>query len=102
MTTMPAPHLASVTSETMRLLVSRTRPPKLAEYLADTLDAELVPLGSAGAKTMAVVLTAVQLAERDVPDYMTADHEGMKGTFIRAPQISELPVRRGKILPHPR
>jgi len=38
-----------------RLLVSRTRPPKIAEYLADALDAELVPLGSAGAKAMAVV-----------------------------------------------
>ncbi len=39
----------------MRLLVSRTRPPDLAHYLAITLDAELVPLGSAGAKTMAVI-----------------------------------------------
>ena len=39
----------------LRLLVSRTRPPKLAEYLAEVLHAELVPLGSAGAKTMAVV-----------------------------------------------
>ena len=39
-----------------RLLVSRTRPPKIAEYLADALDAELVPLGSAGAKAMAVVM----------------------------------------------
>jgi 3'(2'), 5'-bisphosphate nucleotidase len=38
----------------MRLLVSRSRPPALAEYLAGVLDAELVPLGSAGAKTMAV------------------------------------------------
>jgi 3'(2'), 5'-bisphosphate nucleotidase len=38
-----------------RLLVSRTRPPKIAEYIADALDAELVPLGSAGAKAMAVV-----------------------------------------------
>jgi 3'(2'), 5'-bisphosphate nucleotidase len=38
-----------------RLLVSRTRPPKIAEYIADVLDAELVPLGSAGAKAMAVV-----------------------------------------------
>jgi 3'(2'), 5'-bisphosphate nucleotidase len=38
-----------------RLLVSRTRPPKIAEYLADALDADLVPLGSAGAKAMAVV-----------------------------------------------
>ncbi len=46
----PPPHDA-----TLRLLVSRTRPPALASYLADTLDAELVPLGSAGAKTMAVV-----------------------------------------------
>ena len=40
----------------MRLLVSRTRPPAVAEYLAEVLDAELVPLGSAGAKAMAVVM----------------------------------------------
>jgi 3'(2'), 5'-bisphosphate nucleotidase len=39
-----------------RLLVSRTRPPAIAEYLADALGAELVPLGSAGAKAMAVVM----------------------------------------------
>jgi 3'(2'), 5'-bisphosphate nucleotidase len=55
MTTVPAPLLAPPTAGKMRLLVSRTRPPKLAEYLAGVLDAELVPLGSAGAKTMAVV-----------------------------------------------
>ena len=47
----PVPHGGAI-----RLLVSRTRPPKIAEYLADVLDAELVPLGSAGAKAMAVVL----------------------------------------------
>jgi 3'(2'), 5'-bisphosphate nucleotidase len=40
----------------IRLLVSRTRPPAVAEHLAKVLDAELVPLGSAGAKAMAVVL----------------------------------------------
>jgi 3'(2'), 5'-bisphosphate nucleotidase len=40
----------------VRLLVSRTRPPAVAEYLADVLDAELVALGSAGAKAMAVVM----------------------------------------------
>ena len=40
----------------IRLLVSRTRPPAIAEYLAEVLEAELVPLGSAGAKAMAVVL----------------------------------------------
>jgi len=40
----------------IRLLVSRTRPPAIADYLADVLRAELVPMGSAGAKAMAVVL----------------------------------------------
>jgi 3'(2'), 5'-bisphosphate nucleotidase len=55
MATAPAPALAPEHDGKMRLLVSRTRPPKLAEYLAGALDAELVPLGSAGAKTMAVI-----------------------------------------------
>jgi 3'(2'), 5'-bisphosphate nucleotidase len=53
--TQPPPALAPAHNAKMRLLVSRTRPPKLAEYLAGVLDADLVPLGSAGAKTMAVV-----------------------------------------------
>ena len=53
--TEPAPTLAPAYGGKPRLLVSRTRPPKLAEYLAGVLDAELVPLGSAGAKTMAVI-----------------------------------------------
>ena len=53
--TVPSPTLAPAHNGKLRLLVSRTRPPKLAEYLAGVLDAELVPLGSAGAKTMAVV-----------------------------------------------
>lgn len=39
----------------IRLVVSRTRPPKLAEYLAEVLDAELVGMGSAGAKAMSVL-----------------------------------------------
>jgi len=40
----------------VRVLVSRTRPPAHAAALAEQLDAELVPMGSAGAKAMAVVL----------------------------------------------
>ena len=40
----------------VRLLVSRTRPPAEAEKVAEALDAELVPMGSAGAKAMAVLL----------------------------------------------
>jgi 3'(2'), 5'-bisphosphate nucleotidase len=39
----------------LRMLVSRTRPAKEAVALAETLGAELVPMGSAGAKAMAVV-----------------------------------------------
>ena len=39
----------------LRLVVSRTRPTAIAEQLAVALDAELVPMGSAGAKAMAVV-----------------------------------------------
>jgi 3'(2'), 5'-bisphosphate nucleotidase len=38
-----------------RFLVSDTRPPAFAAAVADTLGAELVPMGSAGAKAMAVV-----------------------------------------------
>jgi 3'(2'), 5'-bisphosphate nucleotidase len=55
MSTASPPSLAAPAGGKPRLLVSRTRPPALASYLADALDAELVPLGSAGAKTMAVV-----------------------------------------------
>ena len=39
----------------LRMLVSRTRPAAEAVAVAELLDAELVPMGSAGAKAMAVV-----------------------------------------------
>lgn len=38
-----------------RLVVSRTRPAKEAVAVAEILDAELIPMGSAGAKAMAIV-----------------------------------------------
>src|SRR5690349_10527139 len=38
-----------------RVIVSRTRPPAAASWLAEQLDGELVEMGSAGAKAMAVV-----------------------------------------------
>jgi len=40
----------------LRMVVSRTRAPEMVQAVARQLGAELVPLGSAGAKTMAVVL----------------------------------------------
>ena len=39
----------------LRIAVSRTRPPEFAEAVAQEVGAELVPLGSAGYKTLAVV-----------------------------------------------
>jgi 3'(2'), 5'-bisphosphate nucleotidase len=54
----PARHKAGATEETglpLRLLVSRTRPPEFMSDLAASLDAVLVPMGSAGAKAAAVI-----------------------------------------------
>lgn len=42
-------------AERPRMVVSRTRPAKEAVAVAETIGAELVPMGSAGAKAMAVV-----------------------------------------------
>ncbi len=44
-----------------RFLVSRTRPAHEAQAVADTLGGELVPMGSAGAKAMAVVLGQAEI-----------------------------------------
>jgi 3'(2'), 5'-bisphosphate nucleotidase len=45
-----------VRPERPRLLVSRTRPPPESDLLAERLGGDLVPMGSAGAKAMAVLL----------------------------------------------
>jgi small subunit ribosomal protein S4 len=42
-------------------------------------------------KQLVVVLEAVKSAERDVPDYVEADHEKMRGRFIRAPKLADVP-----------
>ncbi len=42
-------------SDRPRLVVSRTRPPAFVKALAEEIDAELVPMGSAGAKAMSVI-----------------------------------------------
>jgi small subunit ribosomal protein S4 len=43
------------------------------------------------AKEMALVLEATQSSERDVPDYLEIDHERMRGRFIRAPKLADVP-----------
>jgi 3'(2'), 5'-bisphosphate nucleotidase len=57
----PPPTLAPPHDGPPRLVVSRTRPPAIAETLAARLGGELVALGSAGAKAMAVVLGDVDV-----------------------------------------
>jgi 3'(2'), 5'-bisphosphate nucleotidase len=52
--TSPGPVLPPRTAGAVRVAVSRTRPPAEATALAERLGADLVPLGSAGYKTVAV------------------------------------------------
>ncbi|MET3962660.1 3'(2'), 5'-bisphosphate nucleotidase [Marmoricola sp. OAE513] len=54
------PVVPARTAPRPRIAVSRTRPPKFVEELAKVIDAELVPMGSAGAKVISVT--------RDVTD----------------------------------
>ena len=42
-------------------------------------------------KDLALVLESTQLAERDVPEYIEADHGKMTATFSRAPSFAEVP-----------
>jgi small subunit ribosomal protein S4 len=43
------------------------------------------------AKTFVTAMAAAELAERDVPEYMTVDHKEMKGTFVRTPAMGDVP-----------
>ncbi|MBW3627428.1 MAG: 3'(2'),5'-bisphosphate nucleotidase CysQ [Actinobacteria bacterium] len=56
LSTRPAPPLPPPRPGPLRVVLSRSRRPAEATRVAEALGAELVPLGSAGAKTMAVVL----------------------------------------------
>jgi small subunit ribosomal protein S4 len=42
-------------------------------------------------KNMALVLEALQSPERDTPEYITMDGKGMSATFVRIPELSEVP-----------
>lgn len=55
LSTKPAPKVPPHRDGPIRLVVSRTRPPAVTDQIRAALDAELVPMGSAGAKAMAIV-----------------------------------------------
>ena len=42
-------------------------------------------------KQLVIVLESVQLAERDVPDYIEVDHNKMVATFARVPGLGDVP-----------
>jgi small subunit ribosomal protein S4 len=42
-------------------------------------------------KQLAVVLEANALAERDVPDYIEADHNKQTAKFVRVPTLADVP-----------
>ncbi|MCU0985361.1 MAG: 30S ribosomal protein S4 [Acetobacteraceae bacterium] len=42
-------------------------------------------------KQLAAVLDASQTTERDVPEYVEVDHRAMKGRYLRAPKLSDVP-----------
>jgi 3'(2'), 5'-bisphosphate nucleotidase len=63
--TEPAPPFPPAHAGPPRVVVSRSRPPAIADEVARRLGGELVPLGSAGAKTMAVVLGDAEVYVHD-------------------------------------
>ena len=42
-------------------------------------------------KQLAVILEAIQLPERDVPDYLEVDHSKLTATFVRTPALGDVP-----------
>ncbi|MDZ5696422.1 30S ribosomal protein S4 [Chelativorans sp. M5D2P16] len=42
-------------------------------------------------KQLTTVLEAIQLAERDVPEYVEADHNKMVAKYVRVPALSDVP-----------
>jgi small subunit ribosomal protein S4 len=53
-------------------------------------EGDTITLG-AKAKEMALVLEAVKLTERDVPDYIEADHGKMTAKYLRTPKLADVP-----------
>ena len=83
----PTPFAARQLINHGHVLVNGKRLNISSAKLSDGDDIELRPK----AKEMAVTIEATQSGERDVPDYLEIDHERMKGRFIRAPKLADVP-----------
>jgi small subunit ribosomal protein S4 len=60
----------------------------IASYLVK--DGDLIEVKDKS-KELAIVLEASKSTERDVPDYLQVDHDRMKGSFVRAPKLADVP-----------
>ena len=60
----------------------------IASYLVE--DGDLIEVKDKS-KQLAIVLEAAKSTERDVPDYLQVDHDKMKGSFVRAPKLADVP-----------
>jgi small subunit ribosomal protein S4 len=54
---------------------------------------------SAKAKEMALVLEATKSPERDVADYIEANHDRMTAKFVRTPKLADVPYA-SQMQPH--
>lgn len=82
-----------------RIVVSRTRPPEVARHLARVLGAELVPMGSAGAKAAAVITGEADLYPHSGGQYewdscAPVGVAAAAGCFARRLDLSELRYNR--------
>ena len=80
-------HVTARQKKPLHLLVNNRRV-NIASYLVANDDVIEVREKS---KQMAVVLDASQSGERDVPEYMEVDHRSMKGRYLRAPKLADVP-----------
>ena len=83
----PTPFAARQLINHGHVLVNGKRLNISSAKLSDGDEIELRPK----AKEMAVTIEATQSGERDVPDYIEIDHEHMRGKFIRAPKLADVP-----------
>jgi 3'(2'), 5'-bisphosphate nucleotidase len=89
LSTLAPPRLPPPHPSPPRVVVSRSRPPAQASAVAAALGGELVPLGSAGAKAMAVVL-----GEADVYPHSGGQHEWDSAAPVAVARAAGLHVSR--------
>ncbi len=61
---------------------------KTASYLVSVDDVIEIKESS---RQLAIVMESAQSTERDVPDYISADHNKSSAKFLRVPQLSDVP-----------